>query len=313
MVSFYFPEHSFLTLSPIDGRPAKSKKVVISGCMHGNERIGLPILNWLATHLEPEEIHGEILLMLGNPKALSQNKRMTGTDDLNRLMAERVFSNIRKKHVVCRSYEENRALIIRQMVQGADLILDIHQAQLKAKSFIYCQPSDAHFKRARFFKLDYLVSPETASSMDTGLEDYANEIGGIGLTIEACGLETGDQYLVPVIEGILDCLAFEGVLSVSTAISYKNKLRQEVTFSLSLPESPKELSLFGELTSTTGKFKWIAPVQGFDFFTKGQSLGIDGADETIAQQNFYLIFPKSEKRIQKKGDVITYLAREKAD
>jgi len=61
--------------------------VVIIGAVHGNEKIGVQVIESLKKTLNLKEISGELYLIIANPRALEQNKRFIDTD-LNRLFGE---------------------------------------------------------------------------------------------------------------------------------------------------------------------------------------------------------------------------------
>ena len=108
---------------------------VILGSMHGNERVGAEVVEYLADTLSRSEalIYGRITLILGNPQAYAENKRFTETD-LNRQFGSGLAA-LRKNG--SKNYEEKRALELLPFLEKADFLLDIHSTIKPSVPFVF--------------------------------------------------------------------------------------------------------------------------------------------------------------------------------
>ena len=94
------------------------RKVVIVGGTHGNEWTGIKIVQHYQNYLKAKFPKLEIEFLFANPEAHKKNCRFT-EEDLNRAFA---FLDEKRS-----TYEHNRALEIRRLIQSAPcFVLDLH-------------------------------------------------------------------------------------------------------------------------------------------------------------------------------------------
>lgn len=86
------------------------EKILVIGGLHGNEPLGLEVVE----RLQKKPIPG-ITAIIGNPEALKQNRRFAESD-LNRVFPGKENGNV----------EERRAVEIMKVADGFDLVLDFH-------------------------------------------------------------------------------------------------------------------------------------------------------------------------------------------
>lgn len=105
-------------------RKLKTKKplVVVLGCIHGDEKMGAKIIDYLK---KIEIKNGTLILQIGNPLARSKNKRFID-QDLNRSFPGNIKGN----------YEEKLAYKLRLLISKADFVIDLHTSTSDTKPFI---------------------------------------------------------------------------------------------------------------------------------------------------------------------------------
>jgi len=271
----------------------KGPYVVIMGCTHGNERIGAEILDWLSEVINPDDVHGKIQLILGNPTAYDQDVRFIDTD-LNRIMSDKrliAISNVSPKD---RNHEERRAIELADLLKNVDYLLDIHATVKPTKHpFVYAANTPEHHILSALFEVDYIMSEynQSVTSYPEGpMDSYADRQGGIGLTLEAgCLSSTGLLEKTKI--GVARFLKATGVLPNIKTVT-KNTL-------------PKKLIIYKELTAKTGQYEFTGDHDNMKFFPAGDKIAQDGDEEIIVDRDCYLIFPKINIH---KGKEAGYLA-----
>ncbi len=165
------------TLEPL---PPKSLGLVVSGIVHGNETVGIAVINEFISLLASETIDCGIPLgiFLGNPPAALANKRFL-LRDLNR-------SFDRSGH----SAEERRARELLPILAEAMWYLDLHQTNRPAEEpfFIFPYTSESFAFAQNLSAHTPIVTHIHSSFSKDGqcTDEYVNSHGGAGLTLE-CG------------------------------------------------------------------------------------------------------------------------------
>lgn len=265
--------------------------VTICGCIHGDEKIGLSILNWLIDTIHTQKLKGELRLIFGNPEAYDNNTRFIDTD-LNRLFTPQSLDHIHKKNETQRNNEEKRAAYISQFFEDTDYLLDIHATGKPTKyPFAFCASSDAHLEIARVFNVDYIIVEEINTNMSDGPTDtYVDSKGGLGITIEAGWL--GDKNLEHNLQN--DVMAYLNEIGI---YPYDMPTHQK---------APKTLSIFHEIIAHSDNFEFLSSFENFHMFQRDDIIAHDKDISVKAPQDCFLIFPK---RVIKAGKEAGYLAR----
>ncbi|MBW2998288.1 succinylglutamate desuccinylase/aspartoacylase family protein, partial [Candidatus Woesearchaeota archaeon] len=97
-------------------------KLAILGCLHGNEKVGEKIIDYLKGI---PQLANSIFFILGNENAMKENRRFIDVD-LNRCFPGKETGN----------YEEERAFEISKKIKDFDILLDIHSTTAKTEDFI---------------------------------------------------------------------------------------------------------------------------------------------------------------------------------
>ena len=266
----------------------------IVGCTHGDEKIGAEILDWLLETLNPEDICGEIRLVLANPEAYDADRRFMD-EDLNRLMAPERLAEIAAKPEHERNTEEKRALELAELYKDVDHLLDIH-ATGKPSEFSFTCSADTpiHNAIAENFDVDYIISEHESAqtSMAVGPTDtYIDLLGGVGVTLEAGWL--GDSTLLDATkEDVARFLKHVGAVPNMPVTEKRKKPAQKFV-------------IYEEMRAATDEYIPAADFSNFHEFKQGELIATDGGTEIRASKDSVIIFPKKDLQ---KGNVTGYLA-----
>lgn len=150
--------------------------MILAG-VHGDERCGVEALRDIVSDITIER--GTLFLGYGNPRAIEQNVRFTEAN-LNRL-----FKPVAElSRTDRRSYEYQRAKIIKKYLDRSSALLDIHASFTPDSTpFLICEPNATDIVRGMPF--DFVISG--FDSVEPGGTDYyMNRNGKIGICAE-CG------------------------------------------------------------------------------------------------------------------------------
>ena len=157
----------------------KDVAFTVSGVVHGNEYVGLEVINLFLDQLVKQHfsLTYPIGIFLGNTKAIYENKRFLESD-LNRSFGVEEPS----------TWEEKRAKEILPLLQRSKFYLDFHQTGAASESpfyiFPYVKPA-FEFARAMAPDLPLVTHWGKPFSKDGACTDeYVNKNGGAGVTIE---------------------------------------------------------------------------------------------------------------------------------
>lgn len=150
------------------------KQIVVMAGIHGNEQLGVTVIN----RLQQEITDKNITFIIGNPEAYKKNVRFCD-EDLNRLFGTEPITH--------NSYETARAKVLMPILAQADILIDIHSTIKPSVPFIYCENTEEHLKIARHFDVPYIVSPHKdfkPTELCSSTDNYVDRHGGIGITLE---------------------------------------------------------------------------------------------------------------------------------
>ncbi len=268
--------------------------VVIMGAVHGNERIGVDIIEALKKLLEKVEIFGEIYLIIANPKAYEKNLRFIDCD-LNRLFSNN-FEQIKKKKKKELMIEEKRAIEIAPILSKADYLLDIHSTIKKSIPFVYVENSKSHLKLAKVFRAKYIISSLDscqAKSLHSSADNFVDKHNGLGITYE-----TGWQKDYAVFPHVLKKTKIFLKSVASSFLDFPVEDKKEKDHS-------EQIFIYKEIIPQKENFTFSMDYQNFDFLKKGEILAREGEDKIIIEKDSYIIFPKINIHL---GKTACYLA-----
>lgn len=285
------PDQSFGNVEGITyfpGNGQSDKPVCIMGSIHGDERIGAAVLEELRKILTTTDLRSDVYLVLGNPEAYRENKRYIDTD-MNRL-----FGVNRDVVSPGDTVEEKRVAEIAPVLSESHYLLDIHSTIKQSVPFVYCEPDAAHIALATLMGVEYIVSPPPdfrPADLVTSADNFVDRHGGLGITFES-GWHKSE-------------LAVEDVLM-------RTKLFLQRTgacdFGLPEPENVQEskrLTIYNHVVPQSNSFIFARDFKSFDMVKAGELIGNDGDKEVRAEEDSFIIFPKTTIE---QGKIACYLA-----
>ncbi|MFA4815077.1 MAG: succinylglutamate desuccinylase/aspartoacylase family protein [Candidatus Gracilibacteria bacterium] len=265
--------------------------VVIIGSLHGNEKVGKEVIDRLLIELPKHKIHGEIFLILGNPKAYSRNLRFVDCD-LNRLFGLHFEDLKSKKHL---NYEEKRALEIAPILEKANYLLDIHSTVKPSMPFVYIENTKSHRELAKIFKTKYVISPVKGFkpyTLSSSTDNFVDRNKGMGLTYES----GWHEETLRTKEVLLKVRIFLKTIG-STFLHLKPT---------SATSKAKHLFIYKELKAKTEHFNFEKDFKNFDSVSSGEQIAQDKG-VILADRNAFIVFPKKDIR---RSQTALYLASE---
>lgn len=183
--------------------PPKKLAFTVSGIVHGNETVGLAVLNEFIHLLANETIDCRIPmgLFLGNIPAAKANTRFIERD-LNRSFGRENGDTA----------EEKRARELSVLLSQTMWYFDIHQTNRPAEEpfFIFPYAKESFFFAQNLSAHTAIVTHINSSFSTEGLctDEYVNRQGGIGITVE-CGKAGFDTLQVGFgLKTLLHCVRF---------------------------------------------------------------------------------------------------------
>lgn len=264
------------------------KNIVIMTCVHGDEIVGIEILEKLTIKLDTIGLNsGIVTIVCANLDALKQNKRYI-SEDMNRLLAIDSLKNLEK---TTDSSERNRLKRILPFITNCDILLDIHSTIKPSEPFIFCQNTDKHIRIAKYFDLEKIItiSKDSFNQNDIDLfssfDSFADRNGGIGITVESGSIENSCAKLT--INGIIKVLEAENIINKIPQIEIIGAVSNSIIrdggirgMSISLKHGFSDMKKIsvdkisvgcGALDSTVAQFAAENNIAGFEFL-----IGIPG-------------------------------------
>lgn len=264
--------------------------VVIMGGLHGNEPIGVMVIEALKKLLKPQKIKGEIYLILGNPQAYKANKRFIDCD-LNRIF----HLNFGKKL----NTEEKRALEIAPILKKANYLLDIHSTQKPSIPFIYTAAKASHFKLAKIFATKFIVSGSKKfknKKFTVSTDNFVDKHGGIGITYES----GWNEDLTKLSETLEKTKEFLNKIKVAF-INKKNGKSSKAA-------KTNFLEVQQTLIPKSQYFKFTKDYTNFDIVKSGKTIAKEQNKSIRRPYDCYIVFPKKDIQL---GRPVCYLAKKK--
>jgi len=236
--------------------------------VHGDEKCGVEALGKMLPSLKIQK--GQLLVGYGNPRAIQRNVRLTESN-LNRMFKPDEMLS-RKERT---SYEYNRAQFLKQYLDRADALLDIHASCTPGSlCFAICEQNAGGI--VRHMPLSTVVSGFDRIQPG-GTDYYMNRQSKIGLCVE-CGY-LGDSLSTEVAEkSIIAFLISRGHITGNQNI---------------YPQSSIQVD---DMYITQNNFKLSKPFKDFEGVLASQLIGIDGKNEIRAQRNGVILFAQDKDK-----------------
>ena len=255
------------------------KKIIVLGGVHGSEKTGIAVVERMINLFEEDKINlvnGSVVFALGNERAIGADKRMVRNGgDLNRYFSQEKLNNLNDT-----SYEANRARELAEIIDSADVLLDIHSTLTPSRAFLACENEPEHYEVHKWFSAqdvitdpDYILSGGYYSTTD----EYMNANGGVGVCFET-GYARDTKTTDEVVESILNIFADQGMIEreVSDNICkdrnvYKMHTRIDLTkkgfeYAKDFGKGDFEKVEKGQIIGYHGKETYKSPVTGIILF-----------------------------------------------
>lgn len=271
--------------------PGKEKglTVTILGGIHGNETVGVDIVQNLLLKMMQGKVHqGVLQVALGNIEAIKQGKRFI-EKDLNRCFG----------HPKGKSIEEVRANQLKSLLIDTDVLLDIHGTIKPSKPFMGSPNPDHELGRVLpYIGLSTLITGEGYATKGNPIytDAFVAEAGGLGVTIEAGWLK--DPKIMQIQKNIHDALVMLGIFAGD-----KDKIK------------PVDMQMWDAYWNViAGKnFKFTKEWQNFEEIPAGTLIATDPGEngDVVASEASIILFPKSKENLVV-GNEACIIARKKA-
>ena len=267
--------------------------IIFVGGIHGNEPSGAIALKKVMADLEKQKptIHGTILALAGNLKALKLGKRFIG-QDLNRMWFQPVLDQLLNTPIEALKPEEEEVVEIYSAIKnllkgtpGPFYFFDLHTTSGETGPFLTVNDSLLNRNFSIQFPApiilgieEYIVGP---------LLSYINELGYIAFGFE--GGQHEDPKSVDRHEAFIRlALAFSGVLDEKD-IPYQDSLKE-----LSVPTASKqgifEIIFRYEIPAGT-QFKMLPGFKNFQAVQKHELLAMHDGKEVKVPRSGMLFMP----------------------
>ena len=266
----------FEEIITLTGVGAGPRSIIIGG-IHGHERCGIEALKNVSQNLKIEK--GEVVFIFGNPRAIELNKRFVEAN-LNRMFKSDEFISEKDRG----SYEYARAQFLKQYLNSADVLLDIHaSSNSKSQPFIICESNAKGI-------IEYLPVNTTVSGFDNiepgGTDYYMNSIGKIGICVECGYLGDPASYNIAE-ESIINFLKARGHVKNDLAPSKQSCIR-----------------VYYLHITKTDKFRLKRQFRDLEDIAEGEVIGIDGNQEIFADRKSVILFAKDRDMIGEEAFLI---------
>ncbi len=246
----------------IKGKTPGPVSMVMVG-VHGNEVCGIRALDKILPNLQIER--GEVMFIYGNPKAIQENKRYIEAN-LNRMFVDDEYLSSLEKN----SYEYKRAQFLKEFLNKADVLLDVHASSVPDSTpFIICE-------RNALDIVKYLPAENVTFGFDEiepgGTDYYMNKHNKIGICLE-CGYLGNDQSVEVAKKGILSFLSAQGHL--------KLELKQN---------KQKYFQMYMRYLTRTDSFILTKQFADFEIIKTGQLIGFDGREAVKSPKESIILF-----------------------
>jgi succinylglutamate desuccinylase len=271
----------------------KGPSVALMGGVHGDEKMGICIIDILKKELPHQEIHGEIFLIVGNPEACEKGVRFLD-DDMNRLFQEEILHYIQNLPPHQRNREQKRILEILPILQKTDILLDIHSTISPSVPFVFVENTKRHISLAHILGVQYIVSngEHAPKDMKSCADNFVDRCGGVGITYES-GWQKDTANVAEVLKNTKRFFCSVGSAFHGESLSFTPQKKTKHIF-LHTSLIPKEHS-----------FRFQRIFRNFDFLPKGSIFATCGGEDILAEKDSYLLFIKTDI---KQGVPVCYLA-----
>lgn len=278
---------------------SENKTEVTAGFMalvHGNEILGLPILNHTLENLLAGKLktRSELYFALGNVQAAHADKRFL-EKDLNRCFNENSEQTL----------ENRRALVLeKNFLDKIDYLLDIHQTVQKSDTafFIFQYSSPNCFSHISLMNTNtptILQFENIGDQKGLSSDEYVRLRKRFGTTLELAQIGLNQTYFDV---GYKACEKL--ILNLAQIENFKNNHK---TYTAKLNFKIFEIS--NRIVADKDNSILNNNLKNFSFVEKGQPIGQSERSEIMAPESGLLLFPKLDQQVHK-NQTLAFLCTE---
>lgn len=290
----------------------KGPSVSVLGGVHGDETVGIEVVNQLLLYFIMNEVKKGVLNCgYGNVDAMRAGKRFI-EKDLNRCFGQSLIKKNR---------EEARATMLERVLVATDFLLDVHSTMKPSKPFI-CVPHLDHPYASLLPLLgiptivtgEGLLPPDkTPIYTDTfvcakGGTPHGSPHGGFGVTIET-GWQQEKNRVAEIREGILRMIVAMGIFDETIQHPFlTSEIEKEQKSAIPLSENNCEYWDAYWNVIAENDFAFSKEWGNFDILSPGTHFATSGGERLVALERSIVLFPKPPQRIVK-GQEACIIAR----
>jgi succinylglutamate desuccinylase len=264
------------------------KTVAIFGGVHGNEKVGIKMIDILRKNLKIEA--GTVYLVYGNPEAIKQNKRFV-EKNLNRCF---------KKDSQGKTIEDKRARELMRVMDRCDALLDLHSfTNPNGAPFIICEKDE--FKIIKNFSLEIITYnwEKLSGSLSGSTAAYMKKQKKL-----AIGIECGSHKKIKI--GLKNATD-----AVDNFLTFFKLLKSGANLSAGLQNNTKRYIKIKKVIIRKNKdFKFSREYNNFDKLKEGEIFAREDNKKLIAKKNECIVLPTPNEPI---GGEICILGKEIKD
>jgi succinylglutamate desuccinylase len=240
--------------------------IVLAG-VHGNEVCGIFAFKEILLTLKISA--GTVYFIIGNPKAVAQNKRFVEFN-LNRAFKPELQLTKQEKE----SYEYRRAQFLKAYFRKASALLDIHSsATPESTPFLICEANALSIVRRFPVRI---VTSGFDQVNPGGTDEYMNRIGKIGICIE-CGQHTDREAKEIAKQAIYFFLESQG----------------HIKYTPNIPPISQQRIIIQSIYISKRNFELSKNWSDFENVPKYSIIGTDGGMLVRAQKNSIILFARN--------------------
>ncbi len=256
----------------------QGKTIAIFGGIHGNERVGVEMINKLRGELEIDA--GTVYLAYGNIPAIKKGVRC-GKKNLNRCFISGNKGN---------TYEDKRAIELMQILDKCDALLDLHSfTNSKGEAFAISEKTG--FDIVKQFDVN-VISFGWGNVEPGGTDDYMHNQGKIGIC-----LECGPHHK-------LEESLRRADLAVDVFLKYFGCIEGN---ELNVTKKKRYICVHKAIIRKTKDFIFNKEYKNFDLLSDGEIFATDNGKKYVAKKNECIILPTPNEPI---GGEICLLGKE---
>lgn len=265
--------------------------VTIMGGAHGNETVGVEIINDLQSMCHAN-LFGTLNLIVGNPAAVAQNKRFV-EKDLNRCFGAGSTGG----HL---TLEEKRANVIKPYLDHTKVLFDVHSTIKPSRPFLAVPNAHPIYsKLLPYLNIPTLVEgpgllPPSGDHLyaDSYVAKRGNEgYGGLGVTIEAGWSQEAKPE--QIVESIRRALREVGLFH--PALAAKFLMEQGSPFGKGKMENGRDMEVFRayrNVIATDESFAFTKDFSNWEEVAAGTVVVQTENSQVVAPVDSYILFPK---------------------